>query len=170
MDLQICDLSDLNKIIEIGRKTYYDTFYQFNTKETMKLYLDEAFSVEKISGEINNPKSFFYFLYDEELLSGYMKVNLYPAQSDINDPEALELERIYVIKDFKGRGYGKFMIENTVSLADKYGCRKVWLGVWERNNPAISFYKKMGFEIVGNHKFRMGEEMQTDLVMQKLIN
>jgi len=169
MKLQRCTITDLNQIINIGRRTYYDTFHQLNTTETMMLYLDEAFSVEKISGELNNPNSFFYFLYDEEVLVAYMKVNLSPAQSDINDPESLELERIYVIKEFKSQGYGKFMIENTLSIAKNHGCKKVWLGVWEKNNPAIAFYKRMGFEIIDKHPFRMGEEIQNDFVLQKLI-
>ena len=169
MNLRGCNISDLNEIINIGRKTYYDTFYHFNTEDTMRRYLDEAFSVEKISDELNNPKSFFYFLYDRESLVGYMKVNLYPAQSDINDPESLELERIYVLKDFKGRGHGQYMIENTISIAKNNGCKKVWLGVWEKNNPAISFYKKMGFEIIDNHTFCMGDEIQNDFILQTLI-
>ncbi|WP_319414958.1 GNAT family N-acetyltransferase [Marispirochaeta aestuarii] len=169
MNLRLCNISDLNRIINIGRRTYYDTFHQLNTRDTMSQYLDEAFSVEKISKELNNPKSFFYFLYDKELLVGYMKVNFYPAQSDINDPESLELERIYVSKEFKGQGYGKFMIEKTMAIAKDNGCTKVWLGVWEKNSSAISFYQRMGFEIIGRHTFRMGEEIQNDLVLQRMI-
>ena len=169
MNLRLCNISDLNRIINIGRRTYYDTFHQLNTRDTMSQYLDEAFSVEKISKELNNPKSSFYFLYDKELLVGYMKVNFYPAQSDINDPESLELERIYVSKEFKGQGYGKFMIEKTMAIAKDNGCIKVWLGVWEKNSSAISFYQRMGFEIIGRHTFRMGEEIQNDLVLQRMI-
>lgn len=94
-------------------------------------------------------------------------MNFPPSQTDINDPESLELERIYVRKQFKGRGLGRQLIEKTLILAEEKDCRFVWLGVWERNEAALEFYKKMGFAIFGNHSFRMGEELQNDFVLKK---
>jgi len=43
----------------------------------------------------------------------------------------------------------------------------VWLGVWEKNDKAILFYRKNGFYEVGTHFFFMGEEKQTDFIMRK---
>ena len=45
----------------------------------------------------------------------------------------------------------------------------VWLSVWEKNTGAISFYKKMGFKKAGRHSFKMGDELQDDLIMKKVI-
>ena len=169
MNLIKCSLSDIEQLIQIGKKTYYDTFHLYNSKDTMTKYLNEAFDYQKITDELKNPHSSFYFLYDENILTGYMKTNFPPGQSDINDPESLELERIYVCSKYKGRGYGKFMINKAVSIARENRYRKIWLGVWENNNNALLFYKKMGFEIADKHPFRMGDEIQTDLVMIKWI-
>ena len=43
----------------------------------------------------------------------------------------------------------------------------VWLGVWEKNDAALNFYKKLGFEAVGEHVFQLGDDPQRDIIMQK---
>ncbi len=98
MKLRKCNQLDLIELIEIGRSTYYETFHTMNSKETMSKYLDEAFHPNKIIEELNNPNSSFYFLYNKEILLGYIKINFSPSQTDINDINSLELERIYVKK------------------------------------------------------------------------
>jgi len=169
MVLKKTNLSNLNLIIELGRETYYDTFHAMNTEQTMSDYLNEAFNEAKIAEEMNNPMSEFYILHHEKTPSAYIKVNRAPAQSDINDPHSLELERIYVRKDYKGLGFGRFLINETVSLAKSYNCLFLWLGVWEKNTPALAFYRKMGFFEFGRHKFQMGEELQSDLLLKKTL-
>ncbi|MNS98622.1 Protease synthase and sporulation negative regulatory protein PAI 1 [compost metagenome] len=47
--------------------------------------------------------------------------------------------------------------------------KKIWLGVWEKNENAISFYRKMGFLQTGAHSFYMGDEEQTDFIMTKTL-
>jgi hypothetical protein len=42
----------------------------------------------------------------------------------------------------------------------------LWLGVWEKNEGAIRFYERNGFSVTGSHPFRMGDEIQTDLIMK----
>lgn len=43
----------------------------------------------------------------------------------------------------------------------------MWLGVWEKNESAIRFYKGLGFVLHGAHSFYLGDEEQTDLIMIK---
>ena len=166
MDLYRCNPDDLNDVLSLGRETYYETFHSMNSSETMESYLDEAFSHEKIEAELRAPQSGFYFLYDRDSLVAYMKINRPPAQSDLNDPESLELERIYVKSGYKGSGYGRYLIEKAIAMAQEQGCRYVWLGVWEKNEKAIKFYRRMGFDVFDTHTFRMGDEIQNDFLMK----
>ena len=166
MELYKCTYEDLDSVILIGRETYYDTFQSMNSTATMEQYLDEAFCSKKIEAELKNPQSSFYFLYDKGSLVAYMKLNLPPAQSDLNEKESLELERIYVRKDYKGSGYGRFLIKKALSFARENRCTYIWLGVWEKNVKAIEFYKKMSFEIFDTHTFQMGDEIQNDYILK----
>ncbi len=169
MNIRLCTENELETLIEIGRNTYFDTFRKFNTAETMSAYLDEAFNKDKIAAEAANPGSFFYFCEIEKSIAAYFKLNMVPYQSDINDPESLELERIYVLSEYKGRGLGSKIIEFTETFAVENNCAKIWLGVWEKNSAALEFYAKMGFNKCGEHNFRMGEELQTDYILEKYL-
>jgi diamine N-acetyltransferase len=153
----------------LAYSTFDESFRPMNTKDTIDTYLSEAFTTRKLSLEIMTNGSEFYFIYSDDELAGYLKINYTPAQTDINDPDSVEIERIYVKKEFKGNGLGKQLMDYAEELALKAGKKYLWLGVWEKNGDAIEFYKHINFAIIGEHKFKIGEEMQTDLIMKKEI-
>ena len=165
--LKQCTVSDFNTLRELSIKTYYETFAHLNTPEDMAAYLEDAFNVERFSKELNDPNSVFSFLYCNEQIAGYLKLNEAPSQTDINDPSAWEMERIYVTSEFQGEGLGRFLIGQAISIAIERKKKYSWLGVWEKNEKAIRFYKKNGFYEIGTHTFVMGEDVQTDYVMRK---
>lgn len=167
--IQPCRLSDLEALCAVGRETYDETFRSMNTPETMQRYLDEAFNPQKMLAELENENSRFYFLYANGDLAGYLKVNFAPAQSDLNDPDSLEIERIYIKRAYKGKGLGKSLMDFSIRLAEEAGKGYAWLGVWEKNEAAIAFYEKMGFEKAGRHSFRMGDELQSDWILNKSL-
>ena len=169
MVLKKAEISDLKLIIELGRETYYDAFHTMNSAETMSRYLDEAFNESKIGEELNNPGSEFHILYLEDQPAAYIKVNLAPAQSDINDPDSLELERIYVRQKFSMMGIGRHLMEHALGLARKNNCSYIWLWVWEKNEAALAFYSRMGFSKFGGHSFRMGDELQSDFLLKRTV-
>ena len=98
---------------------------------------------------------------------GYLKLNEAPAQTDVQDIQSLEIERIYVTKEFQGKRLGGYLMEQAVKVAVQRKKAYVWLGVWEMNERAIHFYKKNGFYRIGTHTFVMGEDEQTDYIMRK---
>jgi ribosomal protein S18 acetylase RimI-like enzyme len=133
----------------------------------MRAYLEKSFSINKLCGELSNSNSAFYFLFANGELAGYLKLNEAPSQTDINDLKSLEIERIYVAKEFQGKGLGNVLMSKAINIANVRKKLYVWLGVWEKNDRAIMFYKKNGFCEIGTHSFFMGEEEQTDYVMRK---
>ena len=158
---------DVLTLREFSIKTYYDTFMNGNSEHVMQAYLDEAFAAEKLTEELQNPDSTFRFLYADGTLAGYLKVNRAPSQTDLNDPASLELERIYAAKKFQGKGIGQALMNKAVEIANGYNKKYIWLGVWEKNERALAFYRKNGFVKIGEHAFYMGDDCQTDFVMSK---
>ena len=169
IQLRRCTLEDLGELIEIGYRTYDETFRHMNSAETMDAYLNEAFNETRIKNELGDRNSEFYFLLANGSLAGYIKINLPGSQTDINDPESLELERIYVRKEYKGRGLGKVLLDHAIRKGIEHRKRYIWLGVWEKNLDAIVFYEKNGFVKHSTHSFRMGDEMQSDYVMKRRL-
>lgn len=169
IELKHASLAHIELIIAIGKETFYESFKNENTEENMKHYLAKAFTSEKISAELNNPHSRFYLLFVDEQLAGYLKVNTYSAQSENMGDEALEVERIYLKKSFQKLGLGKVLMDKAIDIAVEESKTIIWLGVWEKNENAIAFYSKAGFEKSGKKIFYMGDEQQTDFIMKKTL-
>ena len=158
--------NDITSLQKVGRQTFFETFSQTNTEENMQKYLEESFSSDKLLGELNNPDSKFYFAkYNDEIV-GYLKLNLGHSQTELNDNESLEIERIYVLKDFQGKKIGQKLYEKAVEVAKQNKVKYIWLGVWEKNQKAIDFYEKNGFVPFDKHIFVLGDDEQTDIMMK----
>jgi ribosomal protein S18 acetylase RimI-like enzyme len=160
-------VDDLAILQAFSVQTYKDTFDESNTEENMKAYLDEAYAADKLQGEILNTNSMFFFLYSSGELCGYIKVNENDAQTEIKETGAIELERIYVSKDHQGQGIGNTLLNKAIEIAREKDKDYIWLGVWEHNLRALSFYKKHGFYRIGQHAFFMGDDEQVDYLMRK---
>ncbi len=168
ISIRQCLINELDILQEIGYETFAETYSQINSPEIVHSYLQKAFNTKKLLEELGNAYCNFYFMYLGNELVGYLKINDAPAQTDINDPESMQIERIYVRKKHKAKGLGKILVDYTLQRARKK--KYVWLGVWEKNVNAIAFYKKMGFIESGRHSFQMGDELQSDLLMKKIVN
>ena len=164
-------IDDLENLQKIGRKTFNETFSDFNSEDNMRRYLEESFSKEKLKIELNDKNAEFYFAMLNDEAIGYLKVNFGESQTELKDSKALEIERIYVSKEFHGKSVGQLLYDKAIEIAKQKNAEYVWLGVWEENLRAISFYKKNGFVEFDKHIFRLGDDEQTDIMMQlKLPN
>lgn len=161
--------NDIKELQEISRTTYYDAFAWGNTLENMTKYLDNSFSEHKLLKELNDADSKFYFAKHHHQTVGYFKVNVGKAQTDLKEQNGMELERIYVLKEHQRKKIGEAIIAKAIELALGYKVDYVWLGVWYKNEKAVSFYERNRFKPVGTHSFMMGDEAQVDLIMKRHV-
>ncbi|PLS04822.1 GNAT family N-acetyltransferase [Neobacillus cucumis] len=167
INIKQCNLGDLSKLQEISYETFKETFKDQNSPENMNAYLERAFNLKQLEKELSNISTQFFFVYFHNEVAGYLKVNTNDAQSEEMGNESLEIERIYIKNQFQKHGLGKYLFNKAMEIAMERNKKKIWLGVWEKNENAIAFYKKMGFVQTGAHSFYMGDEEQTDFIMTK---
>jgi ribosomal protein S18 acetylase RimI-like enzyme len=160
------DLEDLSQLQKIGKTTFAETFAEHNTKEDLEKYLDESFSNEKLSSELNSPHSSFYFAEIDNNVVGYLKINFGASKTELKDNKAVEIERIYVLQAYHGKKIGQLLFNKAIEIAKEHKANYVWLGVWEENHRAIQFYKKNGFVPFDTHIFKLGNDEQTDIMMK----
>lgn len=158
---------DLDALVAIARTTYIDSFASLNTGENMAKYLAENLTREKLSAELDNPHSVFFFARHAGEVIGYLKLNTGPAQTEQQDSTALEIERIYAHQAWHGKGIGQLLLDKALAVARDRQASFVWLGVWEKNPRAIRFYDKNRFKPFGRHVFMMGDDPQTDILMRR---
>jgi ribosomal protein S18 acetylase RimI-like enzyme len=133
----------------------------------MDRYLTESYSLHRLADEIGNKDSEFYFARQGSQVIGYLKMNSGLIQTELKATNGIEIERIYVLKEYHGKQVGQMLYEWALRLAQDRKFDYVWLGVWEHNRRAIRFYEKNGFEPFDKHIFRLGDDEQTDIMMKK---
>ncbi|SEB39124.1 hypothetical protein SAMN04489761_0388 [Tenacibaculum sp. MAR_2009_124] len=166
MKIKKVNIRDIEKLKEIGKRTFFETFASDNSEENMKEYLKNAFSTEKLKEEVSTPNTQFYFAQLNGNIIGYLKINFQQSQTEIKDKNALEIERIYVLQEFHGKQVGQLLYEKAFELAEEKRVEYIWLGVWEKNPRAIRFYEKNGFVTFDKHIFTLGNDEQTDIMMK----
>lgn len=166
IDIQEVTLDNIDQLQNIGRQTFYETFSAGNSEENMAKYLEEGFSIEKLTAELSDNNAEFYFATLNDNVIGYLKLNFGQSQTELKDDKALEIERIYVLKDFHGKNVGQLLYDKALQIARQKCADYVWLGVWEKNPRAINFYKKNGFAEFDKHVFKLGNDEQTDIMMK----
>jgi len=166
ISIQKVKISEADKLLAYSKKTFYDFFAQQNDPANMEAYSSVAFTRQSMLDQLTNPDSEFYFaLYQGDII-GYLKLNFNNAQTEFQDKDALEIERIYVSGEHHGKRIGKQLLQFAIDMARNKHFNYVWLGVWEHNYKAKGFYEHNGFDVFSSHKFLLGNDLQTDLLMK----
>jgi len=150
----------------ISCSTFSEAFSEVNTPDDMQLYLQNTMSLERLSEELENPFSEFFFIEVDGKVEGYLKLNYASAQTEIFDENSTEIERIYVSKKNYSKGLGQVLLNTAFEQAALHQSGYIWLGVWEHNTKAIAFYHRNGFVKFGEHPFMLGNDKQTDILMK----
>lgn len=158
--------SDVALIEKISIQTFTETFGSLNTAENLAHYISVNLSQATLKNEIENKQSAFFFAKANNQIKGYLKVNWGAAQTESLQLEGLEIQRIYVLKEFQGQQIGQQLLIKAIAIAKDKKLNSVWLGVWENNQKALQFYKKNSFVAFDKHIFTLGNEVQTDLLLR----
>lgn len=169
IQIRIVTTADLEELQKICRLTFAATFDQDNDPADLQKYLDEAYDIEVLSQELAQEQSAYFFALKNTQIVGYLKLNWGHAQSELDWPQALEIQRIYVHPEYQKQGIGQALFDFALKYAHDLACEGIWLGVWEHNKNALGFYRHLGFKQAGAHTFVLGNDRQTDLLMYRDI-
>ena len=156
-------------ISEVAIKTFYETYSAYNTEADMLLYTREHYNLNKIIEEITTQDEQYFIANLDEQPVGFAKLRNLKHPEFLQHTRNIEIERIYVLKQFQKLRIGKALIDHCIKTAQEDGFEVVWLGVWNQNQKAIHFYEKNGFEKFGKHNFLLGADLQSDLLMKKQL-
>ena len=137
-----CQKSQLDLLFEIAIQTYNDT-YPYLWSDGGVSYLAEFYKKTEFKKELSSPNIFYFLIYDADKAIGYFKIKKnviapYPAAY------CTEIEKLYLLKEYMGKGIGKTIMEFIISLSKEQGRPVLWLKVME-SSPAKYLYEKYGF-------------------------
>ena len=164
--------ADTAVLSAIAKQTFFDTFSGTCTEDDMQDFLEDYFNDTRLANEISNDNDFFFFAEYDGRPVGYLQfMEDYDNLPLMKKWKALELKRIYVLKEFHGKGIAQQLMDFMLSYAKEHSYEVVWLGVWENNYRAQQFYKKYGFVDSGHtHDFPIGNTPQTDNWLWKFLD
>ncbi|AHG92306.1 GCN5-related N-acetyltransferase (plasmid) [Gemmatirosa kalamazoonensis] len=159
--------ADASRLSQLAAATFRETFEGENTPEDMARYLAASFTPERQTAEISDPAGTVLLAEHDAELVGYAHLTSGPAPAAVQGTAPLELKRLYVASAWHGRGVAQALMNAAMDAARARGAETLWLGVWERNPRAAAFYRKHGFERVGEHTFVLGADPQTDWILAR---
>ncbi|MEI2737499.1 MAG: GNAT family N-acetyltransferase [Chitinophagaceae bacterium] len=167
LKIRIASSEDAELIADMSRQTFYETFVSQNTKENMDKFMNGVFTKDALTKEVGAPGNIFLLAYDEQEPVGYVRMRENNNPPELSNMETIEIARIYATTNSIGKGVGKALMQESIKMATEKKKQVVWLGVWEKNQRAIEFYTRWGFEKFSTHIFMLGDDPQTDWLMKK---
>ena len=171
INIREASVEDAKVLTDLAYTTFWDAFahHPKNAPDDLHHYMRQAFNVEQITAELGEEKSIFLIAEIGGEPAGYAKIIIDAMEPGIAAERPVELNRLYSHQQFLGKGIGQALMDACVVRAKEENRDVMWLGVWEYNPRAQRFYEKNGFRVVGSHVFQLGEDPQTDLLMQREI-
>lgn len=169
LSLRQLSLKDLNALQILSKQTFFETFVGTCSDEDMQKYLEESFNSTQLEAELTHKEMRFYAAELNGEMLGYLKLNTGSAQTEKQSPSAVEIQRIYVLNRYQGKGVGQLLFQQALDFANQHQADYIWLGVWEHNHNAQHFYRKNGFTAFDKHTFMLGDDAQTDILMKKSL-
>jgi len=160
---------DVEILVELGIRTFRDSFGPDNDPQDLEAYLAAAFTPTQIASELADPTVTFLLAYAAEKPIGYAKLKTGKVPECVHGFKPVELVRLYVQKGVIGKGYGAALMAACIEEARQSGYETLWLGVWERNEHAQNFYRKWDFSEVGSKEFVVGKDVQKDRIMERRL-
>lgn len=157
---------DVWPIVELGRKTFVETYGDLDHNGWVTQYIEEKFSEQQIRSELESKHEQFFLACNEDFMVGFTKLRDDRLPRGLDGKKVIELERIYVLKEFQGLKVGRELIGTCIETARDAHYDAIWLQVWQKNSRAIEFYQKAGFVVYETALFQYMDEEHQDYLMR----
>lgn len=160
-------LEDAATLADLGATTFRETFQGICAPWDMAAFLAKTYSKPLQRTELADPARPAQILEIEGVPTGFCQLRLGHREPGVPGLRPVELQRIYLLRSAQGGGCGQALMTASEDMARVWGADVLWLGVWENNYKALAFYARSGFREVGEHVFRIGNQVDRDLILAK---
>ncbi|MFN7957456.1 MAG: GNAT family N-acetyltransferase [Holophagaceae bacterium] len=158
---------DAPTLAALGAQTFRETFETICSSQDLAAFLAAAYGDAIQRTELADSSRPALVLESEGRPVGFAQLRLGHREPCVTGSRPVELQRIYVLREAHGSGFGAALMEASVDQARAWGADVLWLGVWEHNDRALAFYARHGFREAGDHVFMIGQQVDRDLILVK---
>ena len=161
------DPIDADKLVDIGRRTFIETFGHLYSAENLNAFLEKSHTRTVYESLINRDDCAVWIVEAaDQTPVGYASVG--PCDLPVpNMPESAgELQRLYMLKETQGGGVGSRLFKTALDwLEARY--RYIYLSVYAHNHGAQRLYERAGFRKILDYSFMVGNHPDPEWVMEK---
>jgi ribosomal protein S18 acetylase RimI-like enzyme len=161
---------DAEALAALGRKTFVDTFGHLYPPADLAAFCDAIYAVDAQVSILAHPKTHIRIASQGAELIGYLQMGEFKLPFDPGGRRAMEIHRLYVIERVKGAGVAAALMDWALARMREDGAQDAFLGVYQDNPRAQSFYMRHGFEIVGTYKFPVGATIDDEFIMRRALD
>ncbi|MFT5883868.1 MAG: ribosomal protein S18 acetylase RimI-like enzyme [Arcticibacterium sp.] len=148
---------DAETISILAKKTFLESHSHSANPSDIDTYIQKHYSLEAIRENLSVETHIYFLIYHGTEPAGYSKIILNTPFQGHKNSLSTKLDRIYILEKHYGFGLGKDLLDFNIDLAKSKCQSEIWLYTWKENQRAIAFYRKVGFQIIGSHDFKISE-------------
>jgi len=152
--------NEIEIIQQLAELTWWPTYSPILEKAQIQYMLSHIYSVQAIRRVMKEKSQQFILISENGVDLGFAS---YGPWSE--DPASWKIFKLYVLPNNQGKGLGRKMIAEIVKRAILDGKTYLILNV-NRNNPALAFYRKSGFEVLRNEDIPIGPYWMNDYLLR----
>ena len=162
LTIRYANLEDVDALAALAAKAFSDTYHGLDDPQEIADYVAENFNRQAVASVVSDPNATTLLAEVGTELAGYAVLARSEPPSCVSEPSPIELARFYLAEHFIGQGYGAQLMLAVHREARRQGAQSLWLGVYDRNVRAVSFYERSGFTRCGGKEFIFGGRLYID--------
>ena len=161
------DILEAQALSELGAATFVETFSGLYRPKDLNAFLTTEHSVAYYEAYLGHASNAAWVAEsDDGYLLGYATAGPCDLPIEPMPDRAGQLKRIYLLKEAQGLGLGKALLQKAISWLET-GFDDVFLSVFSENFSSQEFYRRQGFEKVGEFHFMVGNQADLEWIMKK---
>lgn len=154
----------------MARQCFSDAFAHLYEPAPFARFLEDAYGPGgRMERDLDDRSVRWQIAAAGDQIIGYAKLSPLRAPAPAPQPGALELQQIYVLTPWHGRGVAERLMHWALANARAEGAPEIYLTVFDHNARAKRFYSRHGFIEVGHCTFTLGDRVDDDRVWRKVL-
>lgn len=163
LSIKLASIEDIPVIVKIAYDTWFVTYQDVISQAQIEYMFGEMYTPESIYKQMDFYKHAFLILYQADMPIGFASYG--KLEEPIN---TFKLHKLYLLPSQQNKGFGRILLNEVEKKAADLAANHLQLNV-NRKNPALSFYEKLGYEIIETVDIPFAEFWLNDYVLAKKI-
>jgi GNAT superfamily N-acetyltransferase len=162
-EIRIAEPADIPLIRQLTFQIWPQTYTSVISQDQINYMLEMMYSESSLIKQMTEEGCTYLIVYENGIPVGYAS---YAEEAT----GIWKLHKLYILQSQQGKGAGRFIIDYIFKIIKPLNANVLQLQVNRKNNNARIFYEKLGFSVLKNADFDIGNGFfMNDYVMEKML-